>query len=322
VQPPPYLDHQAHTPCDPAVVRRWRPTGVRPSPTRPCRCTRPGLAAPAAVERARPSSWGSLLGVGLKQVGSQRAHRSEQPGPSRVGRGALSRGPPPGPSGQRAPGRASIRCATCRPRLFHSPCCPRGRWPGGPGAAGGRPAARNTVLVPSVMAANNEDRGAFSPWPRSAALCRRRDIAFHCDRAQAFGKIPLQPAEAGHRSAQPQRPQESTGPRGSAPWCRSSPEPGPQQHGGGQEGGLAACTPAVSPDRGRRWPRAGYWPTARAAGAALAACATAGGQAAALGGVRLNGSLEARLGPQPQTSSFDGVGWQTALHSLLRRRLR
>jgi len=76
--PPPYLDHQATTPCDPwpSVAGDGALLGVRPSPKNrqpPAPARAGGLAA--AVERALPASWGSCWG-GLEQVGvHQRRHR-------------------------------------------------------------------------------------------------------------------------------------------------------------------------------------------------------------------------------------------------------
>jgi cysteine desulfurase len=46
----------------------------------------------------------------------------------------------------------------------------------------------DTALV-SVMYANNEI-GVIQPVQQIAAICRERGVVFHCDAAQAFGKIP------------------------------------------------------------------------------------------------------------------------------------
>ena len=53
----------------------------------------------------------------------------------------------------------------------------------------------DTILV-SVMAANNEI-GVLQPLSALAAICQANNIAFHCDAAQAFGHIPLQPDALG-----------------------------------------------------------------------------------------------------------------------------
>jgi cysteine desulfurase len=101
-----------------------------------------------------------------------------------------------------------------------------------------------TVLV-SIMLANNET-GARQPVEELARIARGRGVVFHCDAAQAVGKIPVDVAElgvdlltvVGHKMYAP---------KGIAALYR---RPGvrlePLVHGGGQEHGLRAGTENVA----------------------------------------------------------------------------
>lgn len=53
-----------------------------------------------------------------------------------------------------------------------------------------RAAMRDTTLLISVMAVNNEV-GVIQPLAEIGKLCREKGAFFHCDAAQGFGKIPL-----------------------------------------------------------------------------------------------------------------------------------
>jgi len=53
-----------------------------------------------------------------------------------------------------------------------------------------RAAIRDTTLLVSVMAVNNEI-GVIQPLAEIGKLCREKGVLFHTDAAQAFGKIPL-----------------------------------------------------------------------------------------------------------------------------------
>ncbi|NQV10736.1 MAG: cysteine desulfurase [Cyanobacteria bacterium] len=315
--PPPYLDHQATTPCDPGVVAAmapyWSETFANPA----SRLHRPGLAAAAAVERAR-QQLGGLLGVGAEQVvftsGATEANNLALKG---LAEARLSRG-------RHLVCLASEHRAVLDPLRYLAghgfsltvlPVGPDGLVDLEQLEAALRP---DTVLV-SVMAANNEI-GVLQPLAAIGALCRRRHIAFHCDGAQAFGQIPLQPTElgidllslSGHKIY---------GPKGiGALVIDPALSLAPQQHGGGQEGGLRGGTLPVplivglakaaelaEADRESRRVRLGGLRDQLLA------------RLLALGGVRLNGSLEARLAHNLNLS-FDGVDGNR-LHSLLRRRL-
>ncbi|MFI8893483.1 cysteine desulfurase family protein [Streptomyces paradoxus] len=104
--------------------------------------------------------------------------------------------------------------------------------------------AEDTVLV-SVMAANNET-GALQPVARLAALTHEHGALFHCDAAQAVGKIPLDVQAlgvdlltiVGHKMYAPKGV--------AALYVRDGVELEPVVHGGGQEYGLRAGTENVA----------------------------------------------------------------------------
>ena len=56
-----------------------------------------------------------------------------------------------------------------------------------------RAAIRPETVLVSVMYANNEI-GTVQPVEAIGAICRERAVWFHCDAAQAFGKIPVNAA--------------------------------------------------------------------------------------------------------------------------------
>jgi cysteine desulfurase len=101
-----------------------------------------------------------------------------------------------------------------------------------------------TVLV-SVMAANNET-GARQPIAELAALARRGGALFHCDAAQAAGKIPLDVRAlgvdlltvVGHKMYAPKAT--------AALYVRAGVELEPVVYGGGQEHGLRSGTENVA----------------------------------------------------------------------------
>ncbi|MBV2156744.1 cysteine desulfurase [Kitasatospora sp. SUK 42] len=103
---------------------------------------------------------------------------------------------------------------------------------------------RDTVLV-SVMAANNET-GALQPIPELAALTRAHGALFHCDAAQAAGKVPLDVNAlgvdlltlVGHKMYAPKG--------AAALYVRQGVRLEPVVYGGGQERGLRAGTENVA----------------------------------------------------------------------------
>lgn len=101
-----------------------------------------------------------------------------------------------------------------------------------------------TVLV-SVMAANNET-GALQPIAELAGITHERGAVFHCDAAQAVGKIPLDVTAlgvdlltvVGHKMYAPKGI--------AALYVRSGVPLEPLVYGGGQEHGLRAGTENVA----------------------------------------------------------------------------
>lgn len=98
----------------------------------------------------------------------------------------------------------------------------------------------NTALV-SLMYVNNET-GAINPIAELSALCRSRNIPFHCDTVQALGKIPVDVDELGvdflSMSAH-----KFHGPKGvGALYVRPDTPWSPWMHGGTQERGRRGGT--------------------------------------------------------------------------------
>jgi len=102
-------------------------------------------------------------------------------------------------------------------------------------------AIRPDTLVVSVMHANNEI-GTMNPIGDIGKICRERDVYFHTDAAQTFGKLPLDVnrldidllTASAHKLY---------GPKGAALlYARAGVKIQPLLHGGGHEGGLRSST--------------------------------------------------------------------------------
>ena len=317
-----YLDHQASSPCRPAVLAAMAPWWGERCANASSRGHRAGLLAAAALERARgqvavavgaPSDWVVFTS------GATEANNLALKG---VAEAALAR---PG-SRRRLVSLVSEHRAVLDPLRYlerHGFALTLL-----PVAADGRlelprleAALGPDVLLVSVMAANNEI-GVLHPLAAVAGLCHRAGALLHVDAAQAAGHIPLPMAAqgidllslSGHKCA---------GPQGvGALVIREGVELAPQLHGGGQEGGRRAGSTPV--------------PLAVGLGEALQLAVADQGERAqrlgalrdrlweglqALGGVSLNGPLP---GPDRLAHNLNvtvaGVEGG-ALHQRLRRQL-
>ncbi|MBX9577031.1 MAG: cysteine desulfurase [Chthoniobacterales bacterium] len=98
-----------------------------------------------------------------------------------------------------------------------------------------REALRPETILVSIMQANNET-GAIQPIKELAAICHERNILFHTDAIQSFGKISSLPQELGV-DAWSIAAHKFYGPKGvGLLWLRSGTSIWSIQHGGAQEG--------------------------------------------------------------------------------------
>jgi cysteine desulfurase len=101
----------------------------------------------------------------------------------------------------------------------------------------------DTMLV-SVMYANNEI-GVVQPVREIGALCHERGVLFHCDAAQAFGKIPIR-VEEDHIDMMSVSAHKMYGPKGVGALYVRRRNPrvrlAPEMDGGGHEFGMRSGT--------------------------------------------------------------------------------
>ncbi len=103
---------------------------------------------------------------------------------------------------------------------------------------------KETILV-SVMHANNEI-GTIQPIEEIGRLCKSKDIYFHTDATQAFGKIPID-ADKMNIDLLSASAHKLYGPKGvGLLFVREGTRIEPLLHGGGHEAGLRSATVNVS----------------------------------------------------------------------------
>ena len=179
-----------------------------------------------------------------------------------------------------------------------------------------RAAIRPETLLVSVMYANNET-GVIQPIREIGTICREKRVLFHCDAAQAFGKVPID-VNADQIDLMSVSAHKIYGPKGmGALYVRRRTRLAAQMDGGGHESGLRSGTLNV--------------PAIVGFGEACALCSTEmAEESARLAGLRdrllqhlqrgleavtVNGSIEHRLAGNLNVS-FAGVNAENLLMSL------
>ena len=236
------LDHQATTPCHPAVIQAmepwWREQWGNPS----SRQHRLGLTAAAAIGSAR-ERLASSLGISSEELiftsgateannlallGHARARALSDGGPGHLISVASEHHAVLDPLQQLKEEGFQITLLTPqRNGLITVEQLEQAIQP-------------NTQLI-SVMVANNEI-GVIQPIQALSAVCNSHGITMHTDAAQAYGHLPLDAEELGcaliSLSAH-----KFNGPKGiGALVVRAGTQLQPLQWGGGQEQGLRAGT--------------------------------------------------------------------------------
>jgi cysteine desulfurase len=317
-----YLDHHATTPVDPRVLDAMLPYFTARPGNAASRSHSFGWEASSAVERAR-GQIARLAGAEPRDIvftsGATESNNLALQGATFAKGAAFAAGAPDGTRAHLVTMATEHKAVLDTVRHLEAtglrttilPPEPDGRLDLDRLRAAILP---ETILV-SVMCANNEI-GALQPVAAIGAICRERGVLFHCDAAQAFGKIPID-VKADAIDLLSVSAHKMYGPKGiGALYVRRGVKLAPQIYGGGHENGLrsgtlnvpgivgfgAACELAadeMEPDALR----------IRALRDRLCSLIQT------VGGVRVNGGLEHRL-PGNLNVSFAGVDGDALLTAI------
>lgn len=185
---PIYMDNQATTPVDPRVLDEMMPYFKADFGNAASRTHSFGWAAETAVDRAREQIADLIHADARDIVFTSGATESDNLAIKGVASVCGEKG---GHIITQATEHHAVldSCKALERRGFDVSVLPVDRYGRVDSEAVSDEIGDNTLLV-SVMAANNEI-GTVQPLDEIGAICRERNILFHCDAAQAVGKLPI-----------------------------------------------------------------------------------------------------------------------------------
>lgn len=185
---PIYMDNQATTPVDPRVLDEMMPYFKADFGNAASRTHSFGWAAETAVDRAREQIADLIRADARDIVFTSGATESDNLAIKGVASVCGEKG---GHIITQATEHHAVldSCKALERRGFDVSLLPVDRYGRVEPEAVSDAIGDNTLLV-SIMAANNEV-GTVQPLVEIGAICRERNILFHCDAAQAVGKLPI-----------------------------------------------------------------------------------------------------------------------------------